>query len=280
MNLRPDIFRKRNAILIFGAILLLGSYAVHQVGAQSGGIVGYSKIGCGTPVVGGCHGSQSGNTVISVFTDSTKIYPGKTYVFHLTVANPTEMAAGCDISADNGGKVAVNGYNSGLWEPYGYNELTHNGPRSFGRATGGTGDSAVWSFKYTAPTKTGTAHIFIASNAVDLNGTNDAGDHWNVLVDTLNIVASGVEPTANAPASLDIFPNPSTIGRYTLSTEGMSGAGDVTVSNAWGAIVSHTQIALGLQAPLDLSALPNGTYFLSLRTKDGRQMMRRVVVAR
>lgn len=274
MKLRSVFLRKRNAFIVLTSILLLGTYAVHQVAANSGGVLGYSKIGCGLPSQDGCHGTQSSNTAISISTDSSQILPGKTYVFRLSVTNPTEKGAGCNISVDNGAKLGVNGYNSGLWIPYGSGELTHNGPRTF------TGDSAVWLFQYTAPTKVGTAHIFIACNAVDLNGTNDNGDHWNVKVDTLKIGAAGVTPTENSSATLEIFPNPSSSGRYILTTQGVSGVGDVTVSNASGTMVSRSQITLGTNEPLDLSALANGTYFVSVRTKDGGQWVKRVVVAK
>ncbi len=171
-------FSLRKGILLIIPLVLLGSYALHEAIASSGGIVGQSKAGCGGY---GCHGTKSTATVISIYTDSSQIVAGKTYLFHLSVSNPSEAAAGCDISIDNAAKLSTYGYSSGL--QYFVGELTHTSPRIF------TGDSAVWLFNYTAPAKAGLAHIYVAGNAVNDNGTNDAGDHWNTAVETVNVIA-------------------------------------------------------------------------------------------
>ncbi len=266
--------RIRNAALVILAIFTVATYAVHEASGTSSGIIGYSKSGCGG---GGCHGSQSANTAISISTGSSQIVAGQTYAFRLSVANPAEHAAGCDISVDNGGKLAVDGSNSGLqFVSYSGGELTHTSPRVFSSP----GDSAVWLFNYTAPLKTGMTHIFIACNAVNLNGTNDAGDHWNLRVDTLNIAAAAVNGKQVSAANLELFPNPSTSGRFTLSTPGIDGNSEISVINVAGKIVFQSQILLGLEEPLDLSALPDGTYFVSLQTNTGQHLMRRIVLAR
>jgi hypothetical protein len=178
----------RKSILVALPLMVIGAYAVHEANGNSGGVIGDSKAGCS------CHGAQSANTVVTISTASTQIVAGQTYIFEFSVANPSEKGAGCDISVDNGAVLGVDGSNSGLqYVGSPYNELTHTSPRAF------TGDSAVWMFKYTAPTKTGTAHIYAAGNAVNLNGTDDDGDHWNTTVYSVNVVApSG--PQISAPA--------------------------------------------------------------------------------
>src|SRR5665213_1560624 len=129
----------RKSILLILPLLLLGSYAIHEAAGRSSGITGQSRIGCGG---GGCHGTQSTNTVISISTNSAQIEVGKAYVFRISVANPTEYAAGCDISVDKG-TLAVDSI--GLQSAD--RELTHQFPNAFGRVTSGkSGDSAVWLF--------------------------------------------------------------------------------------------------------------------------------------
>jgi len=270
MKLLPVFRRTRIGVLLTLPLLLLGSYAIHEAGASSGGVYKDSQSGCGGY---GCHGLKSSATVISISTSSNSIQAGQTYIFRLSVANSTEAAAGCDISVDSGAKLAVD--STGLYLSYG-GELTHRTPRYFGYT-----DSAVWLFKYKAPSKPGVAHIYVAGNAVNGNGTNDAGDHWNLAVDTLTVVAAAsVTPKANPPVDVRIFPNPSTTGHLTLATSGISGPAQVTVSDAAGRIVLGESMMLGTESPLDLSALPNGTYFVSLRTKDGPSFVRSIVIAR
>ncbi len=254
------------------AFLLLAGYAVHDAVGYNYGIAGYSRIGCS--VVLGCHGSRSAATVISVSTASSQIEAGQTYVFRLSVANPNyEYGAGCDISADNGAKLRP--YDSTLQIMSG--ELTHVYP---GQLFGSNSDSAVWLFKYTAPTKLGVAHIYIAGNAVNMDGAADNADHWNLKVDTLNVVAAGVSQSENQNTQFEIFPNPSSTGRFVLSASEISGASEVSVTDAAGRNVFHSALQPGGESSIDLSGLPNGTYFLSLRTKDGQSFLRRIVLAR
>src|ERR1700685_1282834 len=136
----------RKGILVALPLIVLGAYAVHEADGSSGGVTGDSSIGCAS-----CHGPLSKSTIVKISTSATQIVAGQTYVFQFFVSNPSDKGAGCDITVDNG-TLAVNGTNSGLqYIAKPYNELTHTSPRTF------TGDSAVWTFKYTAPTKAGIA---------------------------------------------------------------------------------------------------------------------------
>ncbi len=264
--------RTRKSVLLILPLLLVASYAVHDATGYSYGITGRSKIGCGG---GGCHGAQSPNTVISISSASTQLVAGQTYVFRISVANPNEKAAGCDISVDNGAKLDTIGRTSGLWSDYGSTDLTHTMPQYFGST-----DSATWTFKYIAPSKVGTAHIYAAGNAVNGDYAADAQDHWNLAVDTLTIAAAGVAPGAISSTDLRLFPNPSTTGRLTLVSSGLAGVASVAISDPTGKIVLRESLRLGGDSPLDLSALPNGIYFLSIRATDGQSFMRRIVIDR
>ncbi len=245
-------------------LLLLGTYSVHEVAANSAGIIGQSKVGCGG---GGCHGSKSSATVISLTTTATQIVTGQSYIFRLSVANPSEAGAGCDISVDNGAKLGTSG--TGLFAFN--NELTHNGPRTF------TGDSAVWNFKYTAPTKAGTAHIYVAGNAVNLNGTNDLGDHWNTLVYTVNVVSpAAVDQPANT-VSVVVSPNPAR-GVFQISATGMSGSATAQLMDAAGRVILTKQIDLSQSSSIDASTLTRGSYFVMIQPEQGERIVRKVVL--
>jgi Secretion system C-terminal sorting domain len=176
-------FSFRKSIFVLLPLLVLGAYAVHQADSEPGGITGYSKIGCSS-----CHGPRSTATVVKISTAATQIIAGGTYVFQFSVSNPSEFAAGCDISVDNGAVLGLNGTNSGLWIPSQTGELTHTEPLTF------TGDSAVWTFTYTAPLTAGTDHIYAAGNAVD----NDGGLS-NVTTYAVTVVGSP-GPHVSAPA--------------------------------------------------------------------------------
>ena len=259
-----DIFRRmRNGIFIVIALALVAGYAVHESEGSSGGILGYSRSGCS------CHGSRSTATVVSIYTDSSQIVAGKTYVFSLSVANPSEKAAGCDMTVSSGSILDTIGSTSGL-QLYN-NELTHTTPRIF------AGDSAVWTFKYTAPKTAGTAHIYVAGNAVNLDGSADAADHWNTLVYNITVVSSGVERSDDVSSNVSISPNPSH-GVITLSSQELSGASDIEVADPSGRIVHSETVIMGTETPLDLSGLQNGPYFLTGRTREGKSFTRSIII--
>ena len=262
-------FRKiRKGLFIVLPLALIASYSVHEASGYVYGVTGGSTSGCSSG--GGCHGSKSSATVIKIYTAAPQIHAGQTYVFSISVANPSEQAAGCDISTSSGGKLALNGSSSNMQAYSG--ELTHTQANLF------TGDSAVWTFKYTAPKTVGTAHIYAAGNAVNDNGYADAGDHWNTIVYNVNVVsAAGVQPGDNVASDVSVYPNPSR-GQITLGATGLSGDAIAQVSDATGRIVHTESVTLSNETPLDLSALTNGPYFLSVRTRDGQSFTRNIVI--
>ncbi len=263
------LFRRiRKGLVVFIPLALLAGYSVHKATGYVFGITGASTIGCSSG--GGCHGSQSSTTVVKIYTAAPQIVAGQTYVFSLSVANPSELGAGCDISVDKGGKLALNGSNSGLQSSSG--ELTHYpGARTF------TGGSAVWTFQYTAPKTVGVAHIYAAGNAVNLDGRADAGDHWNTTVYPVTVVSAGVESSDKVESSISISPNPSR-GRITISTPALSGPAAIEVSDAAGRTVFSETVMMGTETPLDLSHLQNGSYFLQVRPREGQSFTRSIVI--
>ena len=265
----------RKGILLFFVFLVIGGYAVHEAVSSSTGEIGASKTGCGSG--GGCHSlSKSASTVVTISSTTPEIVAGKTYIFSLSVKNSNgiQQAAGCDISIDNGtngAKLAVNGAGSGL--QFAASELTHTSPRVF------TGDSAVWTFKYTAPKNPGTAHIYAAGNAVNLNGINDFGDLWNTTVSTLTIVsAASVTSNPESTPDISVSPNPSS-GRFTISPTQLEGPATIEVVDGAGREVFEQQkVELRTDYSVDLRSLPSGTYLLWVRPQGGQPFERKIVI--
>jgi len=171
---------------------------------------------------------------------------------------------------DIGAKLSTNDPN--LWVPPSTNELTHNYPLSF------EGDSAVWIFQYTAPTKLGVTHIYAAGNAVNLNDTADNGDLWNKTVYTLTVVsAASVVSETSTGHDMAVVPNPSS-GRFTLRLGASAGLTGIEVTDVAGHVVFNKDIQISSAMPLDLTELANGTYFLHARPHVGEAFVRRIVI--
>jgi hypothetical protein len=190
------------------AFILLAGYCINSTIGSPNGINNQSKLGCSG---GDCHGSSaSPSTSVNIWTDSTEFHIGQTYVFHISVVNPSTLtkAGGCDISADNGAAISAMGSTSSDLKTLG-SDLTHKAPKLK------SGDSITWSFKYT-PKKTGLSHIFAAGNAVNNNGRNDAGDLWNRDTFTTTVT---------------IAPGPSIVLSANIRDTAMVGA--TVTSNVW-----------------------------------------------
>jgi hypothetical protein len=269
MSFSKLFFRIRKGFFLLLPLGLIASYAVHQASGYSSGVIGASTQGCS------CHGSKSTATIVKIYTSAPQIIAGQTYDFTISVANPSEKGAGCDISTSKGGTLSINATESNLLQLYG-GELTHTQTNVFSAGS----DSAVWNFQYTAPKTPGVAHIYAAGNAVNHNGQADAGDHWNTVVDNITVVsAAGVASNADVASNLSMYPNPSR-GPVTLSSTGLSGEAQIEVSDLSGRVVHTGSAVLNGETALDLSSLPNGPYFVSIHTADGKAFTRRVIIAK
>ncbi|HEY3875037.1 MAG TPA: choice-of-anchor V domain-containing protein [Candidatus Kapabacteria bacterium] len=262
---------------VFVPLLIVGGYAIHEAAAEPAGIGGQAKIGCGGD---GCHGAQSSQTVVKIWSDSSVILAGQPYTFHISVASTNSKAfgAGCDLTPDVGqvNPLPKDQLGHPTYPPSikGFpNDLSHTTPQIF------KNDSAEWKFQYVAPATGGVAHIFAAGNAVNSNGNADDGDHWNLTVDTFNIVTSAVTPVPVSSPSISLFPNPSK-GTITLSDDALSGVADVTVTDAAGRSVLRETVVTGEETPLDVSGLPKGSYFLTVRPQHGDAIMKSFVIAK
>lgn len=114
-----------------------------------------------------------------------------------------------------------------------------------------------------------------APTACQINQNNSETEDYSVMV-------NGALSTAEARSlpALSIFPNPTSDGRLHLRLPDPAAAGTyaVRVENVLGAqVLSHSvRLAPGLDAELDLSALPRGLYLVRLQNADGVTAVRRV----
>lgn len=209
-NGRYMISRFLQCLVLIGAsltpIVLLGS----SQGQQSGRTARTGS-GCGG---GNCHGSSASTNTIVRFkdqADSLTVMPGSTTDFTVVVNHDAARAAGVDIAVKT---TETGGMNAGTLqavagEGLGLNglELTHITPKAF------TEGVVSFSFKWVAPTEPGVYFLRAIANAVNLDGTKSAADHWNwapVLRVRVSNVPNGVhEYSDNDPlAALGISPMP------------------------------------------------------------------------
>ncbi len=195
-----------------------------------------SSQGCGT-----CHGaSSSAATSLSVSQAvGNKIFvtPGQNIRLDVIVANAGRPAAGINIgvkgsatSDDNVGTIApIEG--SSLRNDFS-GELTHSSPRTL------SGGSATFTFQWTAPETEGSVFLRATANAVNRNGTPDAGDQWNFL-EPVEIVVGSVAsvPHHRTMSSAAVFPMPAT-GSVVVESPAATGEEfHVRVVDAQGAVV-------------------------------------------
>jgi hypothetical protein len=149
--------------------------------------------------------------------------------------------------------------------------------------SGGTGTIYKESFTWTAPVAgTGTVSFWGALNAVDNNGTNDAGDKWNtqtliVTEDTATVVNSINELNGNL--QLNIYPNPSADLIQLEMNNAAAGKYSLSVFDAEGRIVSNQIIEVTgnfSKTAINSTNWSAGIYYVSL-LKDGVEKVVRVV---
>lgn len=169
----------------------------HSVLGNPNGVTGLSQTGCGS-----CHGSsQSPNTSVNLLpigTTSVSMSPGETRTFQIAVGHASAPLSGVNISIKNSGGSNVGTFTAGTGLRLVNGELTHSSPQPIG----GSPRQTVYSFQWTAPTAAGTYTLRAAGNAVNGNGSDDAGDNWRVM-NPITINVSGL--TLNAPNGGEVW---------------------------------------------------------------------------
>lgn len=277
VNFLTPLRHARKGLLLILPLFLIAGYSLHEANGHFLGISGQSTAGCGGS---GCHSAFfSSSTWVQILPPNGPIQVGKTYTFSFLVWDELsqDSAAGCDITCDPGATLDTLP-NSGLWFPGAplFPDLSHKRPKLLVR------DSAVWSFLYTAPKKTGNSNIYAAGNAVHyfLDSMNDPqGDSWNKLLYNVTVVPVNGVTSTNIVPEFSLFPNPS-IGIVTLSNSGITGAAQIEIADESGKIITTETLIIGNSTPIDVHTIPNGTYFLTLRPRYGKALTERFVIAK
>ena len=253
--------RKRRAILF---IVTLSMIYIVLAGYKAGpGSKGWdctgAESGLGNPA--GCHGSKCHATAANSSIDmtveldstggvpTTHYIPGATYTVKLFATNNTALSLtkfGLQIGSIKGATAAATPVNAGSWPaPYPTDThfaspqagnfvvgvVEHTAPLSPASGSGGSGTTYSQSFNWTAPAKgTGTISIWSAINAVNNDGTADAGDTWNLSNIVINEWTSitGID-NSNAVARLQAYPNP-VVDQLNLKLTNELGDGKYTVT--------------------------------------------------
>jgi hypothetical protein len=173
---------KRVVLMI--VLLMACSAIVVSLSSESSGMLGQSVNGCT------CHGaSASTNTTILVSgipSGAGSYLPGNTYAVAVTVSNSSKLAAGLNLSVQNG---VISNLMPGLQFASGSStEITHTAPQSF---NGGT--YKIFTFDWTAPTTAGLPIGLRLSGLATDGGLSVSGDEWNNVISFLPL---GVEVTA------------------------------------------------------------------------------------
>jgi Secretion system C-terminal sorting domain len=282
----PILFRRiRKAFFLFLPLALLAGYSVHNAFSHYTGVDVPGDAELGSCALGNpppCHGATpSSSTLLHLFTPA-QIFAGQTYRFQISVLNsdPMDIAAGFDVDVDTPAMLdTIAGMNTFQTTPAQSLStefsITHSMPQTF------KGDSAVWSFLYTAPDSAGIYPIYLAGNAVDGDSaTPDTSDHWNVAVQNITVLSSdGVAPTSS-PSALQIYPNPASNELF-INDGILADEGSYTLTDPAGRVVlfGH-QIPLGGNHSIDVSTLSAGAYILSVQPRNGQSFSRSIVIQR
>lgn len=231
-------------------------------------------VGCG-----GCHGSASSNTNVSIVSKSGSftIQPGAKAEFTAIVAHASKTSAGINIgvktsltSNTNSGTLAVV-QGQGLKFVQNDGELTHTSPKNM--ASG----KAEFSFTWTAPTQEGVYYLMATGNAVNRNG-GDSGDEWNFMTPIQITVAGSTNiDDIQELRSLQVFPNP--IQEYSMFQFSMQTSSEVTyeIIDMMGRTLFTQPLGVlneGIHSVNFLgiySMLNSGHYMISVQTSSGRQ---------
>ena len=241
--------------------------------------------GCTTG--GGCHGSaatpgitftieiDSAGTPVSTSPTTGHYTPGYTYTIKITGTNTTTSSLpkwGFQVAATNGAVAATVPVNAGTLQSTGLptgihyvaapgttatffaNVVEHDTRLSPTSGTGGTGTVYSTSFTWTAPVAgTGVVSLFGALNAVNNNGSADAGDLWN----TAQLILNEIVIPATPPIT----------GTFTVCVGSTTPLSDAGTGGTWSS--SATGVAtVGLTTGI-VSGVSAGTAIISYITGTG-----------
>ncbi len=241
-----------------------GVNGVDCTGAETGsmGAVGCSQTGSG------CHATAATTGLtVKVELDSAgvavkKYVPGMSYTVKITGTNTTGISLpkfGFQVAAIKGNAAGATPLNAGTFASTGLPTGVQYSPASATSlqcnlveqsaaiaattGTGGAGTTYVESFGWTAPaTGTGTVTLWGVLNAVNADGSNDTGDHWNTAIDTISERTLGVEVLTAANSQLLAYPNPFNGNLNVTFSAALNGEYSVSVFDLNGRTVANQKV--------------------------------------
>ena len=241
--------------LLLSAMVTAVTVGVFSLASSSG----QTQALAGSPISGGntctnCHGGtvNSGPGTIEINGLPAEYVPGNTYALTLSMAGESSNRLGFQTVALDATETQAGSFGSlssgvGTFTSGGATFLEHTSPSS----------SGSWSFDWTAPAAgTGTVTLYTAINATNANFSTNGDNVYNERF-TLN------ESSASSIGSLEqeafkVYPNP-TVDVINLSLD--FGQEEYRVYTLMGQTVKQGRL---LGKTINLSDLPEGTYFLSI----------------
>jgi len=268
-------------------------------GAETG--LGNLK-GCGSSSLA-CHGSAAtANIAVLLELDSagvatTHYTGGMTYTVKITGTNngtTTQPAFGFQVSCildstavttpTNAGTFATTGlptnvrYTATNPTDYVCNVIEHSNPITPTTGSGGNASTYVESFQWTAPVSgTGTISFWGVLNAVNGNGSADAGDLWNTTQITIDEwpVNTGIASVTNH-MSVTAFPNPMVNNLNVKMDNALAGTYSVQVLDINGKTLTTENITINSASHtsnINTSNWLPGTYKLVVEKDGNRQVI-------
>lgn len=261
---------KKTFVFLTAAGLVLGlNYRAATSSSQppTGHTGAPSELTC---AASGCHSGNlnTGTGSVQILNAPAAYIPGTTYTMQVQVNLAGRTRAGFELTALNnqnqkaGNLALVSSANTALQNSGGRQYLSHNNASS----------NNTWSFTWTAPAAgTGLVKFYVAGNAANGDG-NTTGDF--IYTSSLNLneaTASGI--AENSEKHIKFFPNPTA---DMLNLTFAEKASNLKILDITGREV-QAQDKVEMESQLDVSHLPNGTYFLQVEQNKLLQLKRFVV---
>jgi hypothetical protein len=307
---------KKKNLLVWAATIVAAIFMCSYVTGPAthgwdctGGETGLGN-GAGCSTGSGCHSTTAATGIIvaleldSAGVPVTTYKGGQAYTVKITGTNTTVNNLprfGFQVIAIKGATSEVTPVNEGTFQQTGLptgvhyqtpvnasyivaDVIEHDEALSPDSGTGTTGTVYQESFGWTAPAAgTGTVSFWGALNAVNNNGSADAGDLWNTthIVITEDTTSGTVNSIAPLSANLEVkvYPNPATDAVQIELDNAATGSYNLNIFDLEGRSICSRMLQVSgnlSTTTLNTTGWSAGIYFVSL-SKDGMEKVVKIV---
>lgn len=237
-------------VILFALVILCTKLIYSYPSGFTGATLKSGTTGCY------CHGSSSSTVSVAINGPAT-LKTGETGNYTVTISGGSGTAVGTDIAASNGTLANVDNNLKVL-----NGELTQTSAKTF------SGGKYIFSFKYTAPSTSGTQTLY--ANGVSVKPQWNFAPNFSVNVQS----ATGVEENGQTVLNYSLdqnFPNPfnpATVISYSLAKQSSV---KIVVFNSIGqevqTLFSGIQASGNHSVNFNASGLTSGVYFYSIEAK-------------